>query len=160
MSARSAQGVTDDIAADREGQMTKGRKPSELVELLDGISFFDGFSDHELRRVGELSNEVLLDAGELLVDQGDPGTHCWVILDGTASVYVRGEHVATLEPGSMVGEMALVDHRPRSATVVADRPLDLLRFDSRAFAKLLDEMPKASERVMTVLRARMEPGAG
>ena len=140
--------------------MAKHRKPAELAELLAGISFFDGFSEPELHRVGELSDEVQLAAGSLLIDQGDPGVHCWVILEGSASVYVRGEHVATLEPGSMVGEMALVDHRPRTASVVADRPLDLLRFDSRAFAKLLDEMPKASERVMTVLRARMEPGTG
>ena len=43
----------------------------------------------------------------------------------------------------------------RTATVVADTDLDLLRFDSAAFAKLLEEMPKASERVMTLLRARL-----
>ena len=58
----------------------------------------------------------------------------------------------------MLGEMALVDHRPRSATVVGDTDLDLLRFDSTAFGKVLEEMPKASERVMTLLRTRMTQG--
>ena len=87
----------------------------------------------------------------------DPGTHCYVVLEDTASVYVRGEHVASVSPGSMIGEMALVDHRPRTATVVADTDLKLLRFDSRHFRQLLDEMPKASERVMTLLRARLSP---
>lgn len=138
--------------------MALRRKPAERAELLSSVQFFDGFSADDLRRVVELSDEVEVHAGEVLVDQGDPGTHCYVILEGIASVYVRGEHVASSGPGSMVGEMALVDHRPRSATVVGDTDLDLLRFDSTAFAKLLEEMPKASERVMTLLRTRMTLG--
>jgi CRP-like cAMP-binding protein len=136
--------------------MSLRRKPSERADLLSEVQFFDGFSAEDLRRVVELSDEVELTAGNVLVDQGDPGTHCYVILEGNASVYVRGDHVATMHRGSMVGEMALVDHRPRTATVVADTDLDLLRFDSAAYAKLLEEMPKASERVMTLLRTRME----
>lgn len=136
--------------------MSLRRKPSERADLLSEVQFFDGFSSEDLRRVVELTDEVELTAGNVLVDQGDPGTHCYVILEGNASVYVRGDHVATMHRGSMVGEMALVDHRPRTATVVADTDLDLLRFDSAAFAKLLEEMPKASERVMTLLRTRME----
>ena len=138
--------------------MALRRKPAERAEMLSNVQFFDGFSADDLRRVVELSDEVEVQAGDVLVDQGDPGTHCYVILEGIASVYVRGEHVASSGPGSMVGEMALVDHRPRSATVVGDTDLDLLRFDSKAFAKLLEEMPKASERVMTLLRTRMTQG--
>lgn len=136
--------------------MTFRRKPAERVEVLSDVPFFEGFDDDDLRRVVELSDEVQLPAGSVVVDQGDPGTDCYVIVDGTASVYVRGDHVASSGPGSMVGEMALVDHRPRTATVVADTDLDMLRFDSTAFRKLLDEMPKASERIMTVLRARLD----
>lgn len=135
--------------------MSPNRKPAERAALLSGVSFFEGFSDGDLRRVSAMSDEVRVNAGSVLVDQGDPGSHCFVIVEGTASVYVRGEHVAALGPGSMVGEMALVDHRPRSATVVADTDLELLRFDAKAFRRLLDEMPKASERVMTLLHARM-----
>jgi CRP-like cAMP-binding protein len=136
--------------------MTFNRKPSERVEVLSRVPFFEGFDAEDLQRVVELSDEVTLPAGSVVVDQGDPGTDCYVIVEGTASVYVRGEHVASSGPGSMVGEMALVDHRPRTATVVADSDLDMLRFDSAAFRKLLDEMPKASERIMTVLRARLD----
>ena len=138
--------------------MSLRRKPSERADMLSKFQFFDGFSSEDLQRVVELSDEVVVPAGNVLVDQGDPGTHCYVILEGIASVYVRGEHVASLGAGSMVGEMALVDHRPRTATVVGDTDLDLLRFDSVAFAKLLEEMPKASERVMTLLRTRMAAG--
>lgn len=139
--------------------MSFRRKPAERAALLSNVEFFQGFSDDELRRVVELGREVDLPAGAVLVDQGDPGTSCYVILSGVAGVYVRGEYVASSGPGSMVGEIALIDHRPRTATVVADSDLDLLEFDSAAFRTLLDEMPKASERVMTLLRARLERAA-
>lgn len=136
--------------------MSHGSKHADRAELLEGVPFFEGFSDEDLQRVIELSDEVTVASGSVLVDQGDPGTHCYVVLEGTASVYVRGAFVAESGPGSMIGEMALVDHRPRTATVVADTDLRLLRFDSKAFRRLLDEMPKASERVMTLLRTRLQ----
>jgi len=136
--------------------MTLRRKPDERVEVLSGVPFFTCFDREDLRRVVEMSDEVQLPAGAVVVDQGDPGTDCYAIVEGTASVYVRGEYVASSGPGSMVGEMALVDHRPRTATVVADTPLDLLRFDSHAFRTLLDEMPKASEHILSELRTRLD----
>lgn len=136
--------------------MVFGRKPAESVEWLSGVAFFEGFGPDELTRVMELCDEVESPAGSVLVDQGDTGTDCFVIVEGTASVYVRGEYVTSSGPGSMVGEMALIDHRPRTATVVAETDMKLLRFSTRAFRTLLEEMPKASERVWTVLRARLE----
>jgi CRP-like cAMP-binding protein len=66
-------------------------------------------------------------------------------------VYINGVHKATLGPGEMVGEMALIDHRPRSATVKALTPMKLLAFDAKRFKTLLDEMPKASQHVMAKL---------
>ncbi len=132
------------------------RKSTDDVAWLSSVPFFEGFSNDDLRRVVDLSQQMEATAGTVLVDQGDPGTQCYVIVEGQASVYVRGEHVASSGPGSMVGEMALIDHRPRTATVVADTRMKLLRFGTREFRTLLDEMPKASERVMTVLRERLE----
>ena len=132
------------------------RKSTDDVACLSSVPFFEGFSNDDLHRVVDLSQQMEATAGTVLVDQGDPGTQCYVIVEGQASVYVRGEHVASSGPGSMVGEMALIDHRPRTATVVADTPMKLLRFGTREFRTLLDEMPKASERVMTVLRERLE----
>lgn len=132
------------------------RKSTDDVAWLSSVPFFEGFSNDDLHRVVDLSQQMEATSGTVLVDQGDPGTQCYVIVEGQASVYVRGEHVASSGPGSMVGEMALIDHRPRTATVVADTPMKLLRFGTREFRTLLDEMPKASERVMTVLRERLE----
>ena len=132
----------------------------EGADWLADVSFFQGFTQEQLRRVADLSSEVEAPAGSVIIDQGDAGTECFVIVDGIASVYVANDHVATLHPGSMVGEMALVDHRPRTASVVADTDLKLLRFDARHFRTLLDEMPKASERVMALLTARLRKDGG
>jgi CRP-like cAMP-binding protein len=55
----------------------------------------------------------------------------------------------------MVGEMALHDLHPRTATVVANSEMSLLRFDIRAFRALLEEMPRASERIQAVLAQRL-----
>ena len=131
------------------------RKSTDDVAWLSSVPFFEGFSNDDLHRVVDLSQQMEATSGTVLVDQGDPGTQCYVIVEGQASVYVRGEHVASSGPGSMVGEMALIDHRPRTATVVADTRMKLLRFGTREFRTLLDEMPKASERVMTLLHDRM-----
>jgi CRP-like cAMP-binding protein len=129
------------------------------AEQLGEVAFFEGFTPEELARVAELAEEVDAEAGAELMDQGRPGQECFVILDGTAGVYFSGEHAVSLEAGSMVGEMALVDHRPRSATVIAETPMRLLAFDTRAFRALLDEMPKASQRVMSLLNARAQQNA-
>lgn len=133
------------------------KKSVDGADKLAGVAFFDGFTPAELQRVAELAEDVEADAGAVLVDQGRVGLECYVIQEGHASVYVNGEHVATSGPGSMVGEMALVEHKPRNATVVADTPMKLIAFDTRAFKKLLEEMPKAHDRVMETLAARLRP---
>lgn len=132
------------------------KKPSESADWLAGVAFFEGFSSDELARVAALSSEVEAKSGAMLTDQGDTGLDCFVIVEGDASVYVGGMHIASLGPGSMLGEMALVDHRPRNATVLADSDMRLLRFDAKHFRQLLDEMPKASERVMNLLTSRLQ----
>lgn len=132
------------------------KKAVDGAEKLRGVAFFDGFSDDELQRVAELADDVEAESGAMLVDQGRVGQECFVILEGQAGVYASGEHIATVGPGMMVGEMALVEHRPRNATVVAETPMRLLAFDTRHFKQLLEEMPKAHDRVMEVLAARLQ----
>ncbi len=136
--------------------MVFGKKDGDRADWLSQVAFFEGFTPEQLERVAALGSEVEAEAGAMLMDQGDAGVDCYVVVDGTATVFVAGEPIAGLAPGTMVGEMALVDHRPRTASVIADSDMKLLRFDAKHFRRLLDEMPKASERVMTLLRDRLE----
>jgi CRP-like cAMP-binding protein len=131
------------------------RTDSPDVDVLAGIPLFEGFSTEELDRTAQLGQRIEVPAGTVLVDQGDPGTFCYVVISGSADVYVSGEYIASSGPGAMIGEMALIDHRPRTATVVSSGPMVLLRFDTLAFKALLEELPKAAERVHAVLGARL-----
>ena len=135
--------------------MFRHKKPEHAGASLADVAFFEGFSTDELDRVAELASEADAEEGALLMDQGRPGMECFVILEGEAGVFVRDEHIATLGAGDMVGEMALIDHKPRSASVVAATPMRLLAFDTKRFRTLLDEMPKASQRVAELLNARL-----
>jgi CRP/FNR family cyclic AMP-dependent transcriptional regulator len=140
--------------------MFKRKKAHKPFEKLRGVSFFDGFSDDELQRVADLADDVEVEEGGWFIDQGRVGQECYVILEGRAGVYSGEEHIATLESGAMVGEMALVDHRPRTASVVAETELKLIGFDTGAFKELLETMPKVHDRVMQILSARLKPKAG
>ncbi|MEJ6510746.1 MAG: cyclic nucleotide-binding domain-containing protein [Actinomycetota bacterium] len=134
----------------------KRKKAVNGAARLRGLAFFEGFSDADLDRVARLADDVEVEAGELLIDQGRVGQECYVIESGQAEVFVGEEHLVTVGPGSMVGEMALIDRRARSATVVATTPMALLAFDTKAFQKLLSEMPKAEERVHALLATRLK----
>jgi CRP-like cAMP-binding protein len=124
--------------------------------VLDGVPFFEDVDTEERRRILELSTPREVVAGDLLVDQGDAAVECFLVLEGRLAVYVRGEYVASVGAGSMVGEMALVDHRPRTASVVAETAARLLAFRTKEFRQLLDEMPRASERILAELQARLD----
>jgi CRP/FNR family transcriptional regulator, cyclic AMP receptor protein len=130
-----------------------------LAVELRNVSFFAGFEPAELERVAELADEVEALPGAVIIDQGRVGQECFVVLDGQATVHVGDDLVATIGAGTMIGEMALVDHRPRSASVVAETPMRLVAFDTDAFTRLLAEMPKVHERVITTLGARLDANA-
>lgn len=126
-----------------------------LAVRLRDVAFFEGFDPGELERVADLAEEVEALPGAVVIDQGRVGRECFVVLEGQASVFVGDDLVATIGPGTMIGEMALVDHRPRSASVVAETPMRLVAFDTGDFDTLLREMPKVHERVITTLGARL-----
>ena len=131
-------------------------KAENAADRLRPLEFFEGFSDADLDRVGELADDVEAETGAVIIDQGRVGQQCYIIVSGYAGVYVADEHIVTLGPGSMVGEMALIDRRPRTATVVAESPIRLLEFDTKAFRQLLVEMPMAEERVLKLLADRIK----
>jgi CRP-like cAMP-binding protein len=132
-----------------------GRNNKLDTGWLASIAFFDGFSADELDAVSALGERVDVPAGAEIIDQGRVGDSCYVIVDGTADVSIRGEFVTTVGSGSMVGEMALVGHRPRNASVRAHTDMVLVSFGTEEFRKLLDRSPNAKDRVDALLNARL-----
>ena len=122
---------------------------------LSKLEFFEGFSDDELAKVRAMADNVSAEAGAVLMEQGDVGQEAFVIVSGQAGVFVNGHRVAAIGPGSAVGEMALLDRHPRSATVKALTDLELLSFDTDRFQQLLQTMPKAATRIMAQLNEKL-----
>jgi CRP-like cAMP-binding protein len=98
---------------------------------------------------------VTLKSGEKLFQRGDIAKHGYVLLEGELRI---GEGNATLEqvsPGAMVGEMALVDHEPRSATVTALTDCKLARFDEKRFLFLVQQTPSFALNVIRLISHRL-----
>lgn len=125
------------------------------LDRIRTLDFFAGFSDDELRQVVQLSEEIDADLGAELTEQGRTGDVAYVILDGTASVTMAAKQVATVGPGETVGEMALLSHKPRNATVTATTAMKLLALDTRQFKALLEKNPRVMDRITTELNARI-----
>lgn len=127
---------------------------SGTVDDLRHIALFAKMDNADLARVADLGERVDAQAGGIIIDQGDVGRECFLVLEGEAGIFHAGEHVASVGAGSIVGEMALIDHRPRNATVIAQTEMRLLSFDIAAFKHLLEDMPQARDYIFQLLEAR------
>jgi CRP/FNR family transcriptional regulator, cyclic AMP receptor protein len=98
---------------------------------------------------------VRLAPGQTLFREGDTGDSMYVLLEGSADVFVGEILVESATPGALLGEMALVDSSPRTATVVATMPARLARIDERRFHFLVQQTPYFATHVMKVLAERL-----
>lgn len=125
------------------------------LEYLAEVPLFTSLTKRELQKIAKASDEVSVDAGRVLMEEGTTGHECYVILEGTASVKRNGRKITRLEPGCQFGELALLDGGPRTATIVADTPMDLLVLGQREFAALLDELPGLTHKILASLAGRI-----
>ncbi len=101
--------------------------------------------------MAKASDEVDIPAGKTLCEQGSVGREAFIILDGTAEVRRNKKKVATLGTGACFGELALLDHGPRTATVVATTDLKVLVLGAREFAGIVDEVPSIAHKLLKSL---------
>lgn len=132
----------------RNGSQTK-------IELLRNVALFSSCSDRELRKIAALADEVEVPAGHVLTVEGEPGSEFFVIAEGKAKVVIGRRKVAALGPGAFVGEMSLLDHGPRVATVTAQSPMRLFVLDARQFSSMLNEVPFIGRKMLKGLAERL-----
>ena len=116
-------------------------------EMLAQVPLFAGLSKRELREVSRLTTRLDLSDGRELTQQGGRGYEFVIVLEGTADVIIDGEVVATCGAGEFFGEMALLEDRPRTATVVAGSEVIVDVIGRGDFSVLLDNHPQISEKV-------------
>jgi CRP-like cAMP-binding protein len=127
------------------------------TELLRRAPLFANCSKGELAMISGIADEIDLKEGKELTRQGAPGREFFVLIEGTADVVKDGLKVNSLEGGDFFGEIALVHHAPRTATVIATSPLRALVITERNFKRLLDESPEIQRKVMVALAERLAP---
>jgi CRP/FNR family transcriptional regulator, cyclic AMP receptor protein len=127
----------------------------QYLNHLAAVPLFSGCTTKELRDIARATVELTLDEGKEFVTQGDVGREAFIIVEGTADVSRAGNKIAQLGPGDCVGELALLDHGPRTASVTAASPMTVLVLGPREFSGLLDEVPTLTHKIMAALAGRV-----
>jgi CRP/FNR family cyclic AMP-dependent transcriptional regulator len=125
------------------------------LEHLRNVSLFAGCSTKELERIAKASDEITMPAGSLIVDQGQTGREAFIVLEGTVTVKRNGKKLGSYGAGTIIGELSLLDHGPRTATVTCDTDCDLLLLDQRHFMGVLDTVPAIAHKLLATLAGRI-----
>lgn len=94
-------------------------------------------------------------AGDVIFREGDKGELMFVVKAGNVDLKVLGRTVETLESGDILGEMALIDSYPRSATAVAATDCQLVPIDGEKFQFLISQTPYFAIEVMQIMARRL-----
>jgi CRP-like cAMP-binding protein len=131
------------------------RGKDRYLEVLAGVPLFSACSKRDLQMIAKASDEVRVEKGKMLVEQGRTGHEFFAIIDGKAKVVRDGKRIATLGPGQYFGEMALLDREPRSASVVAETDMDLIVLGQREFAGVIDAVPSMAHKLLAAMARRL-----
>ena len=124
------------------------------IELLKRVQLFADCTKAELTKVAEKAREVHVASGSVIVEQGSKGDKFFVLAEGLAHVHVDGHKVASIGAGSFFGEMAIIEHSPRSATVTAELPSRLLVFYEKDFDDIRS-IKSVADKVMRSMATRL-----
>ncbi len=122
---------------------------------LKTIWLFSSCTASELRKIRSSLDEIEVPKGKVLVEEGRIGLEFFIVVTGTAVVTRNGKKVATLGPGDHFGELALLDRRPRSATVTSETDLDVLVLSQRQFNGLLQSVPTIGRKMLAAMANRL-----
>jgi CRP/FNR family transcriptional regulator, cyclic AMP receptor protein len=125
------------------------------AEALGKTTLFSSLSKKELQALARVTEDLDVSAGKVLCKEGETGREFFVILEGEAGVTKEGEEVRALGPGDFFGEIALVEHGPRTATVTAKTDLRFFVLTSQAFWSLMEHQPEIQREVLRCLASRL-----
>ncbi len=128
---------------------------AERAAVLDRVPLFQGLPKKHLKGIARVASVREFYDGADIVREGHKGANCFVVVDGSAAVVKNGKEIATLGPGDVIGEMAIFDDVPRTATVVARGPLTALHLSRSQLIGFLEENPQAALRLLEIRARRL-----
>jgi CRP-like cAMP-binding protein len=134
-----------------EEEAMSSLKAAEKLEYLKMVPLFQTLTKRQLNAIAKKTYQQTIDAGKTIAAQGEAGHEFFIIVDGVARVEKNGKLVRTLSQGGYFGEIALLDGKARTASVVADGEVHLLCVNKTSFTQLLDDVPGLQDRVLSSL---------
>ncbi len=130
-------------------------RPSEQAQALRGIPLFSDLSRSDLEEVAGMSYWVTRDPGLVIIEQGEIGRDLYLLVEGTARVERDGVVIGDVGKSSVIGEMALIDNYPRSATIFAQTQCELLAIPHDQFWSFVDRVPSVQRTLLVTLSRRV-----
>jgi CRP-like cAMP-binding protein len=125
------------------------------VDLISRVPLFATCSKKELRLIANLADQVEWPEGKTVIREGEFGSEFFILLEGTVSISRDGEKLGDLTAGEWVGEIALVENVPRTATVVTTSRVAALVLTRGGFSRLVDDNPSIAGKVMAQVGERV-----
>jgi CRP/FNR family transcriptional regulator, cyclic AMP receptor protein len=125
------------------------------VQALKRVPLFEDLSKKELAELARVSEDLEVEAGRELTREGETGQEFFVIVEGEIEVTIKGKRRASRGEGEFVGEIALLENVPRTATVTAKTPLRLFVLTRQDFRRLVDQNRSVEQKVMRTLARRV-----
>jgi CRP/FNR family cyclic AMP-dependent transcriptional regulator len=128
--------------------------------LLAGIPMFDGLSADDRAELANSLVERRYKAGEPIMNQGDHGTSMFIVAEGYVNIFLPGEasrrvSLKDIAQGEYLGELALFDDKPRSASALATTDALLLELDRETLSRYLVARPQAAMTLLRTLAGRL-----
>jgi CRP/FNR family transcriptional regulator, cyclic AMP receptor protein len=130
-------------------------KQDTKVEALSKAPLFEGLSKKELTQLARVSEDMEIPEGTTLTKEGEIGHEFFVILEGETQIKRKGRSLGTRGAGDFIGEIALLEQTPRTATVTAKTSLRVFVLTSKDFHHLLEENPNVERKVLRALAKRV-----
>jgi CRP/FNR family transcriptional regulator, cyclic AMP receptor protein len=124
-------------------------------DLLRKVNLFSGLDDRELEGLADEFNERRFSPGDAIALEGEGGLMFFVVESGEATVEVHGAEVGRLGPGDSFGEIALIDRRPRTATVTAISDLKTYGLPVFVFRPYVEARPQVAWKLLEAMADRL-----
>ncbi len=128
---------------------------TERLEYLKGIDLFESLTKEDIHNIAQRFTEVELKPGEILFQEGDTGDDMFILLKGSLKIIKNGRIITVTQPVDYVGEMALIEEKPRSATVAAVDGCLLLQINHNDFRKFFSCQPDSLVSLMKSLSRKI-----
>lgn len=128
---------------------------TDKVEILRSVPLFADLDDRSLQAVAMFAHDASFKADDVVMLEGEPGDTFYVIVEGTVRIEHGDRTIRSMTAGGFFGEIALIDQRPRSATVACVTDVHALEIHRHEFERLLQTLPAVHRRIRSAVDRRV-----